>query len=928
MEKSLFIPMPPLSSASLTSSVPQNVAARSITPSNMSARGVALLTTEPVLGSASEALPSRTFLETPLALTPFYRDWQSLDMVLDPPAKHVYFDGLQIQPSSYNNDRDYAKIHTPYSAVHFRLFLEHANLTQFYPELPFKLEHRFPIGNLAPITKTYAPPNLPIATEHVDAIRAYIAEELRLSRFSGPFTRDALEAKIVNDEIDLDEYLTRWGKATDVAAIVTSAPPGAQAATLDVEGAYRTVPVKPDHKRYLVVHFEGKFYIDHDVPFGLTSALGLQGEVADATLDIWEYQNTSPAVKWVDDFSIFRFPSADGLFHGISNGHEYTYNYDVAYIKDVIAPLGIPWHKEKGQDFLDTFSYVGFLWDLPNKTVVHLSEAQIPHSLAPLTPTRDYNIWVDASTDWGIGLLWGGQWDAWRLLDGWRGPGRDIGWLEGVGIELAILATRAMGIHNADILIRSDNEGVIGAFTKGRSANFMTNLSIHRSDETPSLEVSSLQSHRNSHIPSQFLSSSLTTWSMSCSEHLAAFLKDVDIDAQAATFYANAPPMDVRQAASLPADGRIRISRKPCTDSHITPSAHHSHVLASDRVLLWTTPHSAEFQVALEAELPEPAIQKLFRVMLFSLDEETRSNYGAGLLCFTHASAAGTASSSTLDNWLGGLHYWHIVNGAPWHGLDMLHHVRCGFAKLVPLSFKRAKRPPVTIKALTVLKSSLDLSNAFDAAVWAVASVAFWSCCRLGELVIPSPNLFDPSCHVAHSSRLPCISRLNNGTAYATFHIPWTKTTLQEGADISITSRNHVTCPLEALKHHLTANSLIPDSAPLFAFETAGGGWAPMTKAWFMDHCNTAWVVAGFPSMPGHAFRIGSATELLLQGINSDVVATQGRWKSQAFLDYWCRIESILPLFISNASNSHRSLNLESTMTSFARRHRLHPPRT
>jgi hypothetical protein len=126
---------------------------------------------------------------------------------------------------------------------------------------------------------------------------------------------------------------------------VSSAPPGAQAATLDVEGAYCTIPVKPNHKRYIVVHFEGLFYLDHNVPFGLTSASGLQGEVADATIDIWEYHEVSPAVN-------------DGAY--------YTYGYGLTSIKLLIAPLGIPWHKDKGQEFANTFSYLGFHWDLPN----------------------------------------------------------------------------------------------------------------------------------------------------------------------------------------------------------------------------------------------------------------------------------------------------------------------------------------------------------------------------------------------------------------------------------------------------------------------------------------------------------------------------------------------------------------------------------
>jgi len=125
---------------------------------------------------------------------------------------------------------------------------------------------------------------------------------------------------------------------------------------------------------------------------------------------------------------------------------------------------------------------------------------------------------------------------------------------------------------------------------------------------------------------------------------------------------------------------------------------------------------------------------------------------------------------------------------------------------------------------------------------------------RLGKLLIPSQNLFNPAKHASHNAAPTSVSQVHNGTEHATFRIPWTKTTVESGADISVTACNHVTCPLSALHHHLSANSLIPNFAPLFAFEMADGGWAPMTKPWFINHCNDVWVAAGFPQMPGHAF--------------------------------------------------------------------------
>ena len=301
------------------------------------------------------------------------------------------------------------------------------------------------------------------------------------------------------------------------------------------------------------------FYIDHDMIFGLSTAGGHQGEVADATVDICESRDIGPMIKWVDDFNVFRFPIAgDGIVT------PFIYAYDLASMKDRISDLNVPWHPNKGQDFKDTVVYVGFLWDLPARTVSltenkrfkfkrrfndflrdyrsnRISEKEVlklsgslshiafvytsgrsylsslytfsasfvskfrprwvpasvlsdlahwskildsPFSwvLAPKRLVIDMDIWVDASTSWGISILIDGFWDAWRLVDGWRSPSRHIGWLEALAIELMALTLEAMGIRDAEVVTCSDNTGVIDAFGKGRGRNFMINLSIRRTD--------------------------------------------------------------------------------------------------------------------------------------------------------------------------------------------------------------------------------------------------------------------------------------------------------------------------------------------------------------------------------------------------------------------------------------------------------------
>lgn len=112
-----------------------------------------------------------------------------------------------------------------------------------------------------------------------------------------------------------------------------------------------------------------------------------------------------------------------------------------------------------------------------------LSHDQPPRSLSPRGSPIDIDIWVDASTDWGIGICIGNQWDAWRTIAGWKSSGRDIGWLEAIAVELAVRALYFAGWKDKSIIIHSDNQGVIGAFSHGRSRNFQVNLAIRRVEQ-------------------------------------------------------------------------------------------------------------------------------------------------------------------------------------------------------------------------------------------------------------------------------------------------------------------------------------------------------------------------------------------------------------------------------------------------------------
>jgi hypothetical protein len=101
--------------------------------------------------------------------------------------------------------------------------------------------------------------------------------------------------------------------------------------------------------------------------------------------------------------------------------------------------------------------------------------------LHPIQPLVDYGILVDASTSWGIGIIIGDFWHAFQLSPGWKTPGCDICWLETIALELVFYFLQQLNFKESHILVHSDNDGAIGAHSKGHSRNTHINLSVRRS---------------------------------------------------------------------------------------------------------------------------------------------------------------------------------------------------------------------------------------------------------------------------------------------------------------------------------------------------------------------------------------------------------------------------------------------------------------
>jgi hypothetical protein len=146
-----------------------------------------------------------------------------------------------------------------------------------------------------------------------------------------------------------------------------------------------------------------------------------------------------------------------------------------AYLTNLEAMLGsfnpnlfVPHHAPR-----DTARDLSWWLDILNHTTV---SRRIP---GPCVVT-DRGAFSDASSGVGIGIIIAGRWRAWRLIPGWKGEGRDIGWAEAIGFEFLVRTLITVSTSGEHLKVFGDNRGVVEGWWKGRSRNKETNYVFRR----------------------------------------------------------------------------------------------------------------------------------------------------------------------------------------------------------------------------------------------------------------------------------------------------------------------------------------------------------------------------------------------------------------------------------------------------------------
>jgi hypothetical protein len=152
----------------------------------------------------------------------------------------------------------------------------------------------------------------------------------------------------VNSKIeDLHCVLSSFDAAMD---LLVAQGRGAMLSKIDIASAYKCIPVRPADFALLGLHWEGKFYFDKTLPFGLSSSCA-----------IWERYATAAEWAALHNTSIRRLCHYIDDFLLVSNKE--TAASELKQLLDLFSRLGLPVSIEKLEGPLPSLVYLGIQVD-------------------------------------------------------------------------------------------------------------------------------------------------------------------------------------------------------------------------------------------------------------------------------------------------------------------------------------------------------------------------------------------------------------------------------------------------------------------------------------------------------------------------------------------------------------------------------------
>ena len=165
------------------------------------------------------------------------------------------------------------------------------------------------------------------------------------------------EGSSVNDGIDPDEFRITYQGADYLESLMRQIGPSTVFWKADIADAFRTIPVRRQDWSMQGIYWQGLFFLDMFLPFGLHSAPFIFTSLMDLFLWICIDKYNLPNLRhFVDDF----------IYAAHSNNMAWR---SFQMFKLTATHFGVPLKPSKFIEPTTTIEYVGLQFDAPNMTI-------------------------------------------------------------------------------------------------------------------------------------------------------------------------------------------------------------------------------------------------------------------------------------------------------------------------------------------------------------------------------------------------------------------------------------------------------------------------------------------------------------------------------------------------------------------------------
>ena len=210
----------------------------------------------------------------------------------------------------------------------------------------------------------------------------------------------------VNDGIDPELCSLTYTSVDTVAEVAASYHPGALLAKVDIESAYRLIPVHPSDRPLQAMAWEGSVYVDPMLPFGLRSAPKIFNAVADGLEWYLRSRGIRHLAHYLDDFIIIGPPRSSECADAL------------ATLDDVCSRLGIPLAQHKRDGPTTCLTFLGVEVDT-EAAELHLPQAKLERLRSILEDWGDRKVCGRRELESLVGVLnhavWGQSWSGCRV---------------------------------------------------------------------------------------------------------------------------------------------------------------------------------------------------------------------------------------------------------------------------------------------------------------------------------------------------------------------------------------------------------------------------------------------------------------------------------------------------------------------------------